>query len=134
MKVASRREMLRWAASASFASLMARAGWADEAEDVQIAFLDADKLKPAKGGMLDWNELKDWVIPTKDLYHVSHYGVAQVKEENYKLSIEGLVDKPQMLTLEQIKSKPAKEVTVTLECGGDGELGVRCRVWSVELT
>src|SRR4051812_18899060 len=134
MKVASRREMLRWAASASFASLMARAGWADEVEDVPIAFLDADKLKPAKGGMLDWNELKDWVIPTKDLYHVSHYGVAQVKEENYKLTIDGLVDKPQTLTLDQIKSKPAQEHTVTLECGGNGNPGFMCAIGNIKWT
>jgi DMSO/TMAO reductase YedYZ molybdopterin-dependent catalytic subunit len=83
--------------------------------------------------MLDWNELKDWVIPTKDLYHVSHYGVAQVKEENYQLTIDGLVDKPQTLTLEQIKSRPAREVTHTLECGGNGNPGFMCAIGNIKL-
>src|SRR5437016_9346960 len=125
MRDRSRREMLQWAASASLVSLLANFGWAEDADDQPIAFLDADKVMPAKGGMLNWNELNDWVIPTKDLYHVSHYGVAQVKEEGYKLSIDGLFDKPQTLTLDQIKSRPAQEHTVTLESGGNGNPGLK---------
>lgn len=134
MRVASRRELLGFAASASFASLLASVGWAEDVEDQPIAFLDADKVMAAKGGMLNWNELKDWVIPTKDLYHVSHYGVAQVKEENYKLTIDGLVEKPQALTLDQIKSKPPQEVTRTLECGGNGNPGFMCAIGNIKLT
>src|SRR5882762_2869110 len=103
MRSASRRDLLRFAASASLLSLFPSFAWAEDADEQVIPFLDADKLMTAKGGMLNWNELKDWVIPTKDLYHVSHYGVAQVKEEGYKLSIDGLFDKPQTLTLDQIK-------------------------------
>src|SRR5437763_2684384 len=121
MSPTSRRDLLRYAAGASFLSLFPSfALAADDAEGEAIPFLDADKLTPAKREMLNWNELKDWVIPTKDLYHVSHYGVAQLKEESYKLTINGLVDKPQTLTLDQIKSKPTQDVTVTLECGGNG--------------
>src|SRR2546426_11654551 len=80
MRSASRRDLLRIAASASLWSFFPNPGWAEDAEEQAIPFLDAEKVAPAKGGMLNWNELKDWVIPTKDLYHVSHYGVAQVKE------------------------------------------------------
>src|SRR5215212_9007804 len=115
MRSSSRRDVLRLAATASFLSMFSRLSWAEDADDQPIPFLDADKVKVAKGGMLDWNELKDWVIPTKDLYHVSHYGVAQVKEENYQVTIDGLVDKGQTLTLDQIKSKSSKDVTVTIE-------------------
>ena len=115
-------------------SFFPNCGWAEDAEERAIPFLDAEKVAPAKGGMLNWNELKDWVIPTKDLYHVSHYGVAQVKEEDYKLTIDGLVEKPQTLTLDQIKSKPAQEVTLTLECGGNGNPGFMCAIGNIKLT
>ncbi|HEV8605599.1 MAG TPA: sulfite oxidase [Tepidisphaeraceae bacterium] len=134
MRSASRRDLLRFAASASLFSLFPNSGWAEDTEEQAIPFLDAEKLAPAKGGMLNWNELKDWVIPTKDLYHVSHYGVAQLKEENYKLTIDGLVEKPQTLTLDQIKSKPAQEVTLTLECGGNGNPGFMCAIGNIKLT
>jgi DMSO/TMAO reductase YedYZ molybdopterin-dependent catalytic subunit len=134
MRSASRRDMLRLAASASFLSLFSNFSFGDEADEQVIPFLDADKLTPAKGGMLNWNELKDWVIPTKDLYHVSHYGVAQVKEEGYKLTIDGLFERPQTLTLDQIKSKPAKEVTVTLECGGNGNPGFMGAIGNIKWT
>src|SRR5438128_638503 len=133
MRSASRRDLLRLAASASLLSLFESFAWAEDAEEA-IPFLDAEKLMPAKGGMLNWNELKDWVIPTKDLYHVSHYGVAQLKEENYKLTIDGLVERPQTLTLDQIKSKPAQEVTLTLECGGNGNPGFMCAIGNIKLT
>jgi len=99
MSPTSRRDLLRYAACASFLSLFSQLGFADDADGEPIAFLDADKLTPNKREMLNWNELKDWIIPTKDLYHVSHYGVAQVKEENYRLTIDGLVERPLELTL-----------------------------------
>src|ERR1051325_10151042 len=134
MSPTSRRDLLRYAASASFLSLFSQFGFAADADEEVIPFLDADKLTPSKREMLNWNELKDWVIPTKDLYHVSHYGVAQLKEENYKLTIEGLVDKPQTLTLDQIKSKPSKDVTVTLECGGNGIPGFMGAIGNIKWT
>ena len=134
MSPTSRRDLLRYAAGASFLSLFSQLGFADDADGEPIAFLDADKLTPNKREMLNWNELKDWIIPTKDLYHVSHYGVAQVKEENYKLTIDGLVEKSQTLTLDQIKSKPSKDVTVTLECGGNGIPGFMGAIGNIKWT
>ena len=135
MTPTSRRDLLRYAAGASFLSLFPSLGLAaDDADGEAIPFLDADKLTPTKREMLNWNELKEWVIPTKDLYHVSHYGVAQLKEENYKLTIDGLVEKPQTLTLDQIKSKPSKDVTVTLECGGNGIPGFMGAIGNIKWT
>ena len=108
------------AAAVFLAGLPLRAfGVAEEAGDEVIPFLDAEKIKP-KGAALDWNELKEWVTPSKQVYHVSHYGVAQLKAEDYKLHVGGLVEKPAVLTLEQIKARPKVDATVTLECGGNG--------------
>jgi DMSO/TMAO reductase YedYZ molybdopterin-dependent catalytic subunit len=134
MTPTSRRDLLRYAAAASFMSIFANLGWADDPDGEPIPFLDADKLTPTKREMLNWNQLKDWVIPTKDLYHVSHYGVAQVKGEDYKLTLDGLVEKPQTLTLDQIKSKPSKDVTVTLECGGNGIPGFMGAIGNIKWT
>src|SRR2546423_13865628 len=134
MRSASRRDLLKFASSISLLSIFPSLALAEDADEMPIPFLDADKLTPGQREMLNWNELREWTISTKDLYHVSHYGVAQLKEENHKLAIDGLVDKPQTLTLEQIKSRPAKDVTATLECGGNGIPGFMGAIGNIKWT
>jgi DMSO/TMAO reductase YedYZ molybdopterin-dependent catalytic subunit len=130
---ASRRDLLRFAAALSLFPLSAF-GLVEDGDETPIPFLDADKVFGGKREMLNWNELKNWTINVKDLYHVSHYGVAQVKEEGYKLSIEGLVEKPTTLTLDQIKSRPSKEVDLTIECGGNGIPGFMGAIGNLKWT
>jgi DMSO/TMAO reductase YedYZ molybdopterin-dependent catalytic subunit len=123
----SRRNLMTLTVGAAMSALargsLSAFGFAEEAAGEEpIPFLDAEKLKPAKGGMVDWNELAsdEWLTPNKRIYHVSHYGVAQVKAEEHKLSLTGLFDKPITLTVDQIKSRPRIERVLTLECGGNG--------------
>src|SRR5262249_38784945 len=71
----------------------------------------------------DWNELRDWHTPTGKIYHVMHYGTAQLKAEDYKLTVGGLVDNPRTLTLDEIKARPRRDAMVTIECGGNGNPG-----------
>jgi DMSO/TMAO reductase YedYZ molybdopterin-dependent catalytic subunit len=130
--------MLRFAAAVPLLALsqlpLAAFGLADDSDEVPIPFLDADKLTPNKREMVNWNQLRDWIIPVKDLYHVSHYGVAQLKAEEYKLTIDGFVDKPTTLTLDQIKSRPSKEVELTIECGGNGNPGFMGAIGNLKWT
>src|SRR5688500_16547982 len=130
--------MLRFAAAVpllALSQLPLRAfGLADDSDETPIPFLDADKLTPNKREMVNWNQLRDWIIPVKDLYHVSHYGVAQLKAEDYKLSIDGFVEKPATLTLDQIKSRPSKEVELTIECGGNGIPGFMGAIGNLKWT
>ncbi len=134
----TRRDLMRFAAAAPLVALahfpLAAFGFADDAGETAIPFLDAEKLAPSKREMLNWNELRDWIIPIKDLYHVSHYGVAQLKEEGYKLAIDGLVEKPMTLSLEQIKSRPSREVALTIECGGNGNPGFMGAIGNLKWT
>src|SRR6266566_5115106 len=78
-RTTSRRNVMRWSVAAVVAALgrspLALAG--DEADpdaDV-IPFLDPQPYDP-KRAMLNWDELKitDWLTPTAQVYHVSHYG------------------------------------------------------------
>ena len=121
----TRRNVVRWSVAAVVAALgrspLALAGDdADPDADV-VPFLDPQPYDP-KRPMLNWDELKitDWLTPTAQVYHVSHYGGANVDAKNWRLNIGGLVEKPVTLTLDQIKERPKVEVTATLECGGNG--------------
>src|SRR2546421_5706864 len=120
----SRRRVLRHgmyaAAAVALARLPMRAFGASDAEgDVVIPFVEPLAVAPGKA-MLHWDELKDWITPSDQLYNVSHYGMAKVEAEGYKLEIGGLVEKPKSLTLDEIKGMPKREGTATLECSGNG--------------
>ena len=67
----------------------------------------------------NWERLSSWVTPNEDFFTVSHYNRPVLKAEEWRLHIGGLVEKPISLTLEQIQARPRREVTFTLECGGN---------------
>src|SRR5947209_4334473 len=91
-------------------------GPAPEPGGVLLPFLDP---QPDVKHQTRWADLTDWHTKTDDLYVVSHYGLATVKEEDYALEISGLLKKPRKFTLAEIKARPRKTITATLECGGN---------------
>src|SRR5947209_1045781 len=91
-----RRGMYAAAAVALSRLPMQALGAGDEDGDVVIPFLEPITVAPGKS-MLHWDELKDWITPSDQLYNVSHYGMAKVAAEGYKLEIGGLVEKPKSL-------------------------------------
>lgn len=90
---------------------------AGEGEQV-IPFVDPQP--DTKGKSIQWDQLKEWLTPTPQVFAVSHYGAAQVPVENWKLQLEGLFSKPMSLTLDQIKARPRQEFITTIECSGNG--------------
>jgi sulfite oxidase len=64
--------------------------------------------------------LDSWITPTSRFFVRSHFYIPNVEAARWQLSIEGLVEKPYQLTLEQIGRLPQIERVVTLECAGNG--------------
>jgi DMSO/TMAO reductase YedYZ molybdopterin-dependent catalytic subunit len=72
----------------------------------------------------------DWETPlaaqqpfltdTKSFFVRAHYPFPTIKQEEWKLTIAGLVDKPVTLTYDQLTKMPAKKLTAWIECAGDG--------------
>lgn len=60
------------------------------------------------------------VTPTGMHYLLVHYDIPEVDAEAWHLSIEGLVEKPLRLSLEEIKQRPSQTTEVTMECAGNG--------------
>ena len=89
-------------------------------EGVLVPFLD---LQGGGKAQTRWQDLTSWYTKTENLYEVKHYGVPDVSVPNYALEISGLVRKPKVLTLGEIKKRKRKTITATLECGGNG-LGI----------
>jgi len=67
--------------------------------------------------------LNSYLTP-KDLFYVrTHTYPALVEQKDaaaWPLKIDGLVDRPMTITLDELKKLPRASVTVTLECAGNG--------------
>jgi sulfite oxidase len=64
--------------------------------------------------------LNTWLTPN-ELFYVRHHAYAPtVNANDWKLNIDGEVEKPYTLTLDELKRFPRATVTVTLECAGNG--------------
>jgi DMSO/TMAO reductase YedYZ molybdopterin-dependent catalytic subunit len=53
-------------------------------------------------------------------YLLTHYDIPAVDEATYALEVDGLVATPLSLSLDDIRSRPAVELAVTMECAGNG--------------
>jgi len=75
------------------------------------------------GPNLNWEKLDSWITPDDQFFSAGHYNTPEVDAAGWKLDIGGLVSKPRMITLEELKSRPKREHIVTLECSGNGPAG-----------
>lgn len=64
--------------------------------------------------------LRYTITPTGLHYLLVHYDIPDVKPEEWRLKIDGLVSKPLTLSLEEIKKRPSQTIAVTMECAGNG--------------
>lgn len=87
-----------------------------------IPFTDTPKFDPEKP-RLPWDQTSEWLTPQEHFFFVGHYGFPEVKLDGWKLDIGGLVGRTASLSLDDLKKRPAKEHTITLECSGNAPTG-----------
>ncbi len=116
----SRRDVLRGSVALAAWSLASRPlrtlGLEPAPGEELIPWLD---VQP-KGKMLYWQDLDSWITPNDQLYEVSHYGRPKANPAPWKLDLTGFVRKPATYTLGDLQKRRHKDVTATLECGGNG--------------
>jgi len=79
------------------------------------------------GNLLDWEALDSWLTPADNFFTINHYGPpppAAVDAATWRLGIGGLVAQPQSLSLADLRARPRREVTFTLECSGNTGTGL----------
>jgi DMSO/TMAO reductase YedYZ molybdopterin-dependent catalytic subunit len=65
--------------------------------------------------------LDSWITPLEHFYVRSHIPIpAALDAAAWTLQVEGEVNTPAMLTLDEIRRMPATTMTMTLECAGNG--------------
>src|SRR3954447_19931427 len=60
------------------------------------------------------------VTPVGMHYLLTHYDVPQVDPTTWRLEIDGAVDHPMTLSLDELRTRPAVTSAVTFECAGNG--------------
>jgi sulfane dehydrogenase subunit SoxC len=69
-------------------------------------------------------------------YLLTHYDIPLVDESTWRLEVDGLVERPLSLSLDELRARPAVELAVTMECAGNGRAHVEPHVvsqpWLVE--
>jgi DMSO/TMAO reductase YedYZ molybdopterin-dependent catalytic subunit len=68
---------------------------------------------------LVWEELDTRWIPNDEFHVVSHFAEPELREQDWRLDIDGLVRHPRRLSLAELKARRRREVEFTLECSGN---------------
>lgn len=74
----------------------------------------------ARNHALPLEALRYDVTPVGLHYLLIHWDIPAVDERSWRLEIGGEVRRPMTLTLDELKTRPSKTLTVTLECAGNG--------------
>ena len=64
--------------------------------------------------------LTSWITPNDLFYVRSHFYTPSIDSSTWTLQIDGEVDTPLTLTLDELRRLPSRTAVVTLECAGNG--------------
>jgi DMSO/TMAO reductase YedYZ molybdopterin-dependent catalytic subunit len=71
------------------------------------------------GNTQRWEDLGSWITPTDRFFQIAHYNKPEIDAASWSLEVTGLVERPLNLTLTQLKARPRKQITCTIECSGN---------------
>jgi sulfite oxidase len=78
--------------------------------------------EPFNGGPAAGHLLGSFVTPNELFFVRNHGGVPTVDPASWRLTVEGLVERPLSLSLEDLRRLPRASVTATLQCAGNRRL------------
>jgi DMSO/TMAO reductase YedYZ molybdopterin-dependent catalytic subunit len=70
------------------------------------------------------------VTPLGLHYLLVHYDIPDVDAGAWRLELDGLVERPLSLSLDELRTRPSVELAVTMECAGNGRAHVQPHVVS----
>ena len=66
--------------------------------------------------------LSDWLTPCDQFYVRSHFSAPELNNAEWRLRIEGAVQAPLQLSLEELKAMPSRTLVAVMECAGNGRV------------
>ena len=64
--------------------------------------------------------LREKITPSELFYVRNNFAVPEIPPDDWRLRVEGAVEQPVALTLNELKALPQRRVTTTMECAGNG--------------
>jgi DMSO/TMAO reductase YedYZ molybdopterin-dependent catalytic subunit len=80
------------------------------------------------------SEVTSWVTPNRWFFVRSHFETPEINVDQYRLVIDGLVERPLALSWAELESLPRRSVFCTMECAGNGRSFLTPRVEGVQWT
>ncbi len=103
----------------SLASRTSAAAWDEAPIDPAKADLIYRTRTPRNGEPKLSKLVENWITPTPQFYVRSHGVNPTIGADEYNVSIDGLVDKPLVLSIQELVDKfPSSSVTCTVSCAG----------------
>ena len=92
-----------------------------------IKTLSRDPLITAQ----DFAQYPEALTPSGDFYVRNHFAEPAIETDRWRLRIQGAVERPQVLSLNDLTCRKQVEITAVLECAGNGNGmgGVGCAAW-----
>jgi DMSO/TMAO reductase YedYZ molybdopterin-dependent catalytic subunit len=69
--------------------------------------------------------LKDFLTPNERFYVRNHFAVPEVDADDWRVSVEGAVERPFDLGMDELRKLPSRKVTALLECSGNGRIRLK---------
>jgi DMSO/TMAO reductase YedYZ molybdopterin-dependent catalytic subunit len=69
--------------------------------------------------------LTDFHTPNDRFYVRNHFAVPEIDFKDWRLRIEGAVERPIELGIDELRKMPARKVTALLECSGNGRIRLK---------
>ncbi|MDH4096207.1 MAG: sulfite oxidase [Betaproteobacteria bacterium] len=85
----------------------------------------------ARNSGMPLEALREEVTPAGLHYCLIHFDIPALAPPAWRLVVDGLVQRPQQLSLEALRAMPARTVRVTMECAGNGRAQVSPRYPSI---
>jgi DMSO/TMAO reductase YedYZ molybdopterin-dependent catalytic subunit len=77
------------------------------------------------------DSVRSWVTPNRLFFVRNHFEVPTLDLADYRLRIEGCVDRPAELTWDDLAALPERTVFATVECAGNGRSFLQARAAGV---
>jgi DMSO/TMAO reductase YedYZ molybdopterin-dependent catalytic subunit len=79
-------------------------------------------------------EVTSWVTPNRWFFVRSHYETPEIDVDQYRLTVDGCVERPLALSWSELESLPRRSVFCTMECAGNGRSFLTPRAEGVQWT
>src|SRR3982751_2471274 len=81
---------------------------------------------------MPFSSLRDFITPNERFYVRGHFPIPEIKAETWRLKVDGAGANKLELSYAELRQMPARTITATMECAGNGRSFLEPKVKGVE--